>query len=467
MPKNLKFKNPFRKHGDFAKPEMSRSLSTVQVVIRTFRQISFGRDIDELSEVEEYVDEFEHLKIRDLKQFSIGIVFICAISTCNAMLNNVVKNTSTDVFFSPAFVVWHRACYRMLTFPTYLMLKWLFERIVKRSDPPVTFKHLILDAVKFYGERKVSFSRWCKDLLILTVLTVITQYANWAPLYRSISTGTLAALQSSNIVFVFLLSAAFLKLEIVNAKIFGVVFAIIGLGILLLLEITSNPKWASSTAVIWGAISTAVYQVTFRIRVGGTTNLGRISFSVSLLGMLTAMATWPLVLVLKYTKVEEWEYHNLPWEMLMRTSAAAWALAFLINLGVAWTNPFFTSLGFLMVVPMTYVFDYFWNQRTTWAIDFVGSGLIATGFILLVFADVLTWDHFKQEWRNFRGNLQLCQNYTGRKVNAHVEKSVKLEDTTATAQLKLMGITVRNVEELKLPAASVARSGSFRPVDTT
>lgn len=116
------------------------------------------------------------------------------------------------------------------------------------------------------------------------------------------------------------------------------------------------------------------FQVLYKKRIGGTTDLGQITFSVSALAAFTLVTMWPIVLALYITKAERWQWESIPWDIICKNSAASmgrcrglkattcmtkpkWQLLafnYLINLGVAWTNPVFTSLGFLLAVPLAH-----------------------------------------------------------------------------------------------------------------
>ena len=84
-------------------------------------------------------DEFDHLKVRDVRQFVIGVGFVFAIATCDAMLKNVVKKTIVPGFHAPAFLLFVRAGYRILTFPAFLICQCLYEHgkaaLVKNCSP--------------------------------------------------------------------------------------------------------------------------------------------------------------------------------------------------------------------------------------------------------------------------------------------------------------------------------------------
>ena len=73
--------------------------------------------------------------------------------------------------------------------------------------------------MKLYGDRKVTFGKFSRDVLVLSVLTVLTQYGNYFPSFASISTGCLAALGSSSLLFVFVSSVAFLRIQVIAAKV--------------------------------------------------------------------------------------------------------------------------------------------------------------------------------------------------------------------------------------------------------
>ncbi|GAV04306.1 hypothetical protein RvY_14608 [Ramazzottius varieornatus] len=393
------------------KKEIFRTASSQVIVQKIRRMISVGtmQDTTEEPPVERLPDEFTHLKIRDVRSFAVGIVFICSISTCTGMLYNVTHRTESPTFYGPTLMLTIRAFYRIFTFPIFVALRWLYElvfgmfgKLRRRS-----LTAIIRDGAYMYG-RPITITKFLVDICLLGSLTALNNILMFLPLFTMYSIGSYASLGAMSIVFVFFLSAFFLQGEVTSIKIFGAVLFLSAGTLLLLVEVIYNTeKWQQSVLVSAGAITTAVYQITFKRRVGGTTNLGRISFSVSLLAMVSMVLLWPAALGLKLVGIERWDIYNLPLEMLGKTSAAAWALVFLVNLGVSWTNPVFTSIGFLCVIPLSYMFNDIWNDRQPYgAIELTGSSLLALGYLILVFGDVLDWEHFKYEWKQIRGNTK-------------------------------------------------------------
>jgi hypothetical protein len=72
-------------------------------------------------------------------------------------------------------------------------------------------------------------------------------------------------------------------------------------------------------------------QVLYKRRIGGTTDLGRISFSVSAIACFTLFTMWPIVLILYLTKAERWEWESIPWGIVCKNSAASFGKAFQQN----------------------------------------------------------------------------------------------------------------------------------------
>ncbi|XP_055328342.1 uncharacterized protein LOC129581359 [Paramacrobiotus metropolitanus] len=356
--------------------------------------------------------EFDHLRIRDIKSFIMGILFIGSFSSLAGMVNNIVRqSTEQESFYAPSFIVWHRFAVRIFTFPVYLCIKRLNACMFHGGIPERSFKEFYLDSAMIYGGRKVTFTKVFWDFMLLAALHILSQYGNWAPLYYAVSTGTVAALGASSFVFVFLLSSVFLDIKPIKTKVFGALLGLFGLAALALMEIVVNPKWYNSTAIIWGAISTALYQVVFKLQIGGTTHLGRIYFSITVMSVISTLLMWPMVLALKYSHVEVWDYSTLPLKMLFTTSSTNCLVIFLTNFAVSRINPLYTSVGFLMVVPITYLLDRCWNDRQQTAVDIIGATLVLSGVTLLIFADVLTWSSIRRGWKNVRGNLKMLRRY--------------------------------------------------------
>ncbi|OQV13280.1 hypothetical protein BV898_12486 [Hypsibius exemplaris] len=376
------------------------------------------------------VDAFDHLKVRDFRQFFVGCLFTVVLAVLNALLYNVIRMRIYPQFDAPAFIIWFRSVFRIFTFPIYILSRWMGHLISKRSCMPgAKIVGIIKGGEKVYGDKKMTMGRFLLDISALTVLSVLSQWLCYAPLYAVAGPGDMAALASCNLSFVFILCVIFLRIPMTSMKMFGTAINLGGVVVLTLVEIVGNPKWKTSLLILVGTFFTAAYQVTFRKRVGATTNLSRISYFVSMQAVFMAVFMWPLILALKFYGMEVWEFNDLPWDYLVITSVAVLVMVNIINLGVAHINPIFSTLGFLLVCPATFAVEMLLTPRYVFFVEITGACVAVFGAILLVFGDVNTWATVTTAWNNFFANIKQLRTTTTRSVTNKLESSTSIRIT--------------------------------------
>ncbi|GAV04305.1 hypothetical protein RvY_14607 [Ramazzottius varieornatus] len=347
------------------------------------------------SEEEQPVDEdLKRLRLKDLKLYVLGCLAIAGIAVSSALLNYYAKNTSTTYFHAPLWLIWFRSNWRIAAYPIYLFLRWIYQLLFGRWVKTYPIRHLARDGTKIYGDRRISPKVFFVDIGALSSISIAVQYLTFAP-FHFVSAGNATALNASNVAWVYILSVIVLGVDIMPVKILAVLCSLVGVVLLAYHEGFSNPDWESAVMMICGAMATAVYQVLYKKRIGATTDLGRISFSVSAIATFTLFTMWPIVLILYLTKAERWQWESIPWDIVCKNSSASFAFNWLVNLGVAWTNPVFTSLGFLLAVPLAHFFDYDLVNKDFLPVEIIGTVMIACGFLVLVFADRVSFGFIK------------------------------------------------------------------------
>ncbi|OWA52744.1 putative Solute carrier family 35 member F4 [Hypsibius exemplaris] len=356
----------------------------------------------EEEENEQPDEDLKRLRFKDVRLFVLGSLVIGGIAASSALLNYYAKNTSTTYFHAPLWLIWFRSNWRIMAYPIFIALRYAFQAVFGqllkiKCVRVIPLKEMIRDGTKIYGDRKITSKTFFIDIALLSTISIAVQYLTFAP-FHFVASGNATALNASNVAWVYLLSVIVLGVDIMPVKILAVLCSLIGVVLLAYHEGFTNPDWESAVMVICGAMATAVYQVLYKRRIGGTTDLGRISFSVSAIACFTLFTMWPIVLILYLTGAERWKWESIPWDIVCKNSAASFAFNWLINLGVAWTNPVFTSLGFLLAVPLAHVFDLRLKEKEFSPVEISGTVLIALGFLVLVLADRVSLERIRDWW---------------------------------------------------------------------
>ncbi|XP_055327830.1 putative thiamine transporter SLC35F3 [Paramacrobiotus metropolitanus] len=387
-------------------------------------------------------EDLKRLRFKDFRLLVLGLLCIGGIAISSALLNYYAKNTSTTYFHAPLFLIWFRSNWRISAFPIFVVLRKVYDFLFKRCGvKQETVKDLVKNGTKIYGGRKISAKIFFIDIALLSTISIAVQYLTFAP-YHFVWAGNGTALNASNVAWVYILSVIILGVDIMPVKILGVLCSLIGVVLLAYHEGFTNPDWESAVMMILGAMITAVYQVLYKKRIGGTTDLGQITFSVSTLACFTLFTMWPIVLILYLTKAERWEWESIPWDIVCKNSAASMAFNYLINLGVAWTNPVYTSLGFLLAVPLAHFFDASLAHKQFAPVETAGTVMIGMGFVVIVFADRVSFDCLQGLWARVKNGFGVAKLFNKKSQPDEGQQVMNAPDQTNAAPIPTISVQV-------------------------
>lgn len=85
----------------------------------------------------------------------------------------------------------------------------------------------------------------------------------------------------------------------------------------------------------------------------GYASYGEMSLFFSLIGFLTALLMWPMVLLLYFTGSETIHWNSIPWLPLSGAAGLNLGANVLGYFGLNWTYEIFLSLGILLAIPVS------------------------------------------------------------------------------------------------------------------
>lgn len=91
----------------------------------------------------------------------------------------------------------------------------------------------------------------------------------------------------------------------------------------------------------------------FYQRMIGYASYGEMSLFFSLIGFLTALLMWPMVLLLYFTGSETIHWDSIPWLPLSGAAGLNLGANLLGYYGLNWTYEIFLSLGILLAIPVS------------------------------------------------------------------------------------------------------------------
>jgi len=145
---------------------------------------------------------------------------------------------------------------------------------------------------------------------------------------------------------------------------------------------------------IWVLASTIVYSLAETLY-GKIIHSQDVSWHFSflflgLMGSITVMFLWPIVVIVHYTKVEVWEFPSLfvlGYYVLYACLDTIFNVGFFI--GIHLTSPLFMAVGTLLTIPLSVVVDKFWHNIDLPWTSFIGMALVVIGFLGLNLSESL------------------------------------------------------------------------------
>jgi drug/metabolite transporter (DMT)-like permease len=107
-----------------------------------------------------------------------------------------------------------------------------------------------------------------------------------------------------------------------------------------------------------------------------------------LAGLLTLLVVWPMFFILNATHIEDFAWPTSEqWKWIAVVVVCDTSFNLFLVLTIVLTNPLFTSVGTILVIPISTLVDYLINGTLLPAPAFGGVGLIIVGFSAIVYAE--------------------------------------------------------------------------------
>jgi len=107
-----------------------------------------------------------------------------------------------------------------------------------------------------------------------------------------------------------------------------------------------------------------------------------------LLGVLTCLTVWPFFFILNATEYEVFAWPTGPqWGVITLVAFCDTMFNIFLLITILLTSPLFTSVGTIMVIPLSNLVDYLAKDAVLPAKAFIGIGMICVGFSAIVYAE--------------------------------------------------------------------------------
>ncbi|GAV03651.1 hypothetical protein RvY_14045 [Ramazzottius varieornatus] len=290
----------------------------------------------------------------------------------------------TSHFKAPFLFVMFKMITRASTFPIYLLINALIQRI---KGCPVNLPATI-------SRCKMACPDW-------SVLGIFRQF--WAPISTvvviqitytmasaSIPTAVATALYSMGVEWSYLLGWLVLGHRPLVLKSLFVVISFCGVSLISYGAVLSSKNNDMSREQVYvgvgcglvSAIALSLHQIAFK-RAFPRADFGQTAFAITMMYIIQCLTFWPVPLILKLTGVEIYDIEELPYQYAVPSWIAFGSAAIIYGYGLVVSTPFFMSIGELLVLALNTVLDTA-RGFTLANAQIVGTVLVAISFMVMV-----------------------------------------------------------------------------------
>ncbi|XP_065574711.1 solute carrier family 35 member F3-like isoform X2 [Artemia franciscana] len=293
----------------------------------------------------------------------------------------VVRKSESPLYTVPFFTSWLVTSWTTLCLPVYLITRLIFGNV----KPSQIFTEARESALGF-KDKGFSLGSFTLRCVSFCALWTIVNYMYLQAL-RILDATDVMALFSTNVIFIYVLSWVVLHEQFVGLRIVALILCNTGIALLAYMDgIVKSPTLGGVVLAAASSAGSAVYKVTFR-RVFGDATFQQVSLFFSLIGALSILLLWPVVLTLHFTGTEVVRWHHIPWGYLCFSGILTFIATLLSNFGPSFTFEIFVHLGLGFAVVVSAILDSVFNAVTFKGMKLGGLAMIVCGFVLVMFPE--------------------------------------------------------------------------------
>ncbi|XP_065844597.1 uncharacterized protein [Oscarella lobularis] len=235
--------------------------------------------------------------------------------------------------------------------------------------------------------------------IYLAFIINVSAYTWYLSLTRTSVSGNTAIYQSSSAV-VFIMSVPLLKEKVTIPKVLAVAICITGVCLVAFFPGNKkegdniNPSVEGYVLVVISTVFYAADQVVYRklaVHQKDAVPIANAVRFIGLVGVVTVLCYWPIILILDGTNFEEFEWPDgYALKQIALNAALDLVYNALLLICITLSSPLFASVGVLLLLPASVPADYLIHDGYTlpWQ-AFIGVAFIVTGFITFCIANYL------------------------------------------------------------------------------
>ncbi|TKR81065.1 hypothetical protein L596_015003 [Steinernema carpocapsae] len=333
----------------------------------------YRKSMDEKNGDEEIKEE----KRRPLLQAVISIGVMIAVATSWAMSTQFSKSAMTykkQYFDAAYFMVWFSTNFMCTCYPVYL----LYAVVIRRGS----FKEVHREACKIFGNAGFTVFGFLWREFLFLFLWMGANYSYSRALGLNITASAASSIMSCNTAIICVLGWFVLNDKIRVSQILSVAAAISGVVVISLDKEFAGDVLGIGLAV-FSTVMAACYKVLFK-KVNGDATLGQVSIFMTGLGVINTTVNVIPTATLYVTGMETIVWEHVPWGPLFGSAILGLVFNFLINFGISLLHPLIISIGMLLGLPLSAIYDILFRNLTATPKFLTGASLILVSFLLII-----------------------------------------------------------------------------------
>jgi drug/metabolite transporter (DMT)-like permease len=337
------------------------------------------------------------------RQLVVGLLVIAGILATWVGSAEVGQFTETEAHYDKTFfIVYLNNTWQIMCLPLYVAFVSIGRLVGKPRPDGEDEGGVVAHLTKRMREDGLSWTKVFVAAFVSAFFLIVADYCYFLALSMT-SAGTGIVLFSLSSIVTYLLSIVVLKEPVSLLKILSLTLSFGGV-VMITFGDSQNSKdsdlkdsWKGDIIMAGGACFWALYLVSYKKFVGDPSHT-TINVQSTLVGLISVIFSFPVIIILHYTGVERFELPSggLQIGILVATTFLVFCNNYMFTFGVALTAPGFVTIGSMLAIPASAIVDRFVRDVDFPALKIGGTAAVVLGFLLLNIDDRWLWGKLKR-----------------------------------------------------------------------
>lgn len=251
----------------------------------------------------------------------------------------------------------------------------------------------------------LTWSRLALKAAVSTFFLVVADYLYFRALSLTSAASGIVIFNLSSVV-VYLLSLVVLREPFSVLKVFSLFLSFGGVVMITIADRNhhsddndggNGESWIGDVVMAGGACFWALYLVSYKKFVGDPSQ-ETINVQSSMVGALSTLLLWPLLIILHFSRAEPFQLPSGSFQIgiFVATTFAVFLNNYMFTFGTALTTPGFVTIGGMLAIPTSAVFDRLFNGDDFPLLKIFGTLSVLVGFLVVNLDEGWLWRMIKR-----------------------------------------------------------------------